>query len=366
MLKKMNLIIIIGIIIAVFSCHSPIDESENTGNVNEEQDIAMAAITNNIKYLAPIFAHVVNQNNEILSLIKEETNKQFDGDYDVLFDAIKDKAISKNSMTFMELLNNANLTRNKNASSIENYVSSIPHFNLYLYIPQTMTRDNLNFSNVVVAANRYDVDDTILDYVYAYDQNGCETTLSAQEAPDFPVLVLGINERVDMNGKVIEHFRNKDKNTTTRYTTGGDFDGKTVHHEKLYAIRLTTDLEGWLAGNPEVYALYNFGGIGITQWYDEVNDKNKWYYRESRGTIFTLRNYLEYQRFVVSLKERDGGSIIKFTLSLRVNIKGVNVNLSVPFDIKNGDDSFGDTMVDFYHIRRQQYSLGRAYMKFTY
>lgn|GEM_PF-4154746 len=66
---------------------------------------------------------------------------------------------------------------------------------------------------IKVAYTPLTIDDTEWDVVYAYDAAGNEYTLDAHSPPDFPVMVVSINERTDMDGNVTYRVPNQGTNT---------------------------------------------------------------------------------------------------------------------------------------------------------
>lgn len=84
------------------------------------------------------------------------------------------------------------------------------------------------------------IDDEKAEKIYGYDSNGKLYVLDAQNEPDFPVIVLGINERVDPVTKQLKSEKCLGKPTWTYET-------------KICSFRLLHDHEPWWKGDPEIY-----------------------------------------------------------------------------------------------------------------
>jgi len=134
------------------------------------------------------------------------------------------------------------------------------------------------------------IDDTEWEYIYAYDSKGNEYQLDAQVPPDFPVLVVGINERTDKDGKITYHA--KRSNGLSRMLTdpieggggsGGD-DGGSTEIGTVTAKRKVDKIDDFIGKNelinlslpplfsnryhqPELNEMTPAGHARLTFWY---------------------------------------------------------------------------------------------------
>jgi len=133
------------------------------------------------------------------------------------------------------------------SDDLEDLLAQIPYLNIYWYIPSDEQK-TYDESKLVVASLRYDIDDTDPAYVVTgYDFQGNIYKIYGNEDPDFEVLVLGVNERV-------EHLKYY---TSTSYQslTKGMGDGTTLATLGIY---LNKDLEGWGQSGADVCTFYLF------------------------------------------------------------------------------------------------------------
>jgi hypothetical protein len=136
-------------------------------------------------------AKAVQAEPALRSFIRAEAVKLFDNDYDLLYQAVKDKKLS-NGFTLHETL----LKYADDADAFNNNVDNLPL--LTIYVPELP-----NFS-----AERWDVQTQIPLVAVAqrnrkdvslFDAEGKEQALSAKYVPGFPVLVVKSNERVALS-----------------------------------------------------------------------------------------------------------------------------------------------------------------------
>jgi hypothetical protein len=108
--------------------------------------------------------------------------------------------------------------------------------------------------------------------IYAYDADLKEYILDAKTEPDYPVIVVGINERIEYNKATIVQTTDKIIAKTAEVRQS---------EEILDSIRIAIDGEGWPNGDPEIYIV----AAGTNTTWDRrervnlasVNKINKWY-----------------------------------------------------------------------------------------
>ncbi|HPC38604.1 MAG TPA: hypothetical protein PLF21_04755 [Exilispira sp.] len=346
----MKKIIIVSIIFLLFislffSCELGLNESKTYNAIDA---------TNALSKLAPVFSEVLKDNPEFIGLIKDEANKKFDGETDVLFDNIKNLSVIKGGKTLKDLLEAKLITKGQ-SESLDQLIAKIPYFNIYVFTPEEKSPNKNVDENIIFCANRYDVDDMKLDYIEGYDLNGNKILLNAQIPPkDCIVFVLGINERVEYNSK---------NYLTTKSSLD---DGSINHNEKLKGLYLKTTMDPWPFGNAEVYILYLFGGNnGIRQNYSEVDKSGKWYIFDN--VIYSYSNLPENMYYKIRIMEEDWWPFtIDSTLSLNYRWEGIVFNFTFTFKIQALDDLFGETQVYYWHDNPQEYFVGNAYIKLGY
>ncbi|MDD5231480.1 MAG: DUF3103 family protein [Candidatus Marinimicrobia bacterium] len=233
-----------------------------------------------LKYFAMAVAKSL-KHPEICQTLKKKIGEKFDGDYDALWDHIKNKRISGRDLRV--LVNSRFSERTRNVLPIEK-IEEVPLLQVALPV---------NFENwdgestILVAYTPLTIDDMEWKEIYAYDADLKEYILDANTEPDFPVMVAGINER---NKFVLNSYIAKTSDIMTEYRT-----------EIMDKIKILDDHEPWTSGDPEIYivsagtreqqGMYN--RVNLTH----VNDENHWYYTDVNlfeWNTITWGNYTGY------------------------------------------------------------------------
>jgi hypothetical protein len=263
--RKTQLALIGSIIIVVFlffsslffSCESIIKNDKTYNHIDATKSLAK---------LAPAFNEVIKENPGFISIIKEEANKKFDGTTDVLFDTIKNRSLTKGGKTFAELLSSKLVTKGEN-QSLEELISQIPYFNIYVFTPKVKSLTKENDENIIVVANRYDVDDMSDEYiVYGYDGLGNEYQFTRGQEPDKTTFVLGVNESLayDAYLKWLSEngYTQQQSSPNILTTTKGGWDQKTTHDYYIEELYYFHSYEVWLQGPPEMYCILVYAKYG--------------------------------------------------------------------------------------------------------
>jgi len=219
-----------------------------------------------LKYFAMAVAKSL-KHPEICQTLKKKIGEKFDGDYDALWDHIKNKRISGRDLRV--LVNSRFSERTQNVLPIEK-IEKIP----LLQVALPVNFDDWDGeSTILVAYTPLTIDDMEWKEIYAYDADLKEYILDAKTEPDYPVMVVGINERVEYmkNALVQSEERILTKATTVRLSNA----------EILDSIKVGTIQEGWLQGDPEIYMV----SAGTNDFCDRKERKNltkvdkcgKWY-----------------------------------------------------------------------------------------
>lgn len=130
---------------------------------------------------------------EVRALIKRESAKQFDKDYDILFSLVKDMEI-RDGVTFEQYLAKYATSPKRFSELIEN----LPL--LTIYVPE-LAKFSVNSWEVstqipLVAVMNSDHDEKKHTVLKAFDYNGNQSELASNEEPTIPVIVVKENERV--------------------------------------------------------------------------------------------------------------------------------------------------------------------------
>ncbi len=230
--------------------------------------------TNALSKLAPVFNEVFRENPGFVKMIKQEAEKRFDGTLDVLFESVQNLTLEKGGKTFKELLAAKIVNKGEN-ESFDELISKIPYFNLYVFEPEVKSLTKGSEENVIVCANRYDVDDMSPQYIITgYDIYGNEYQFNKDEQPDITCIVLGVNERVE-NLKYYQNLKNMGNNNACY----------------LYKVYCDDDKEPWIKGPAEIFSAYLYLDSSanvkkitlkdlvffdyVKKWYDSTNSNNQ-------------------------------------------------------------------------------------------
>jgi len=214
-----------------------------------------------LKHFAKTIAKAVS-NEKVSRLLKEEISKKIGGDYDALWENIKNISISY-SMSFRDLLEDI-LYEEINSFLYMEEIEKVPL--LQISLPYGFDNwdgeSSIKISYTVLSKNDIDV-----EKLFAYDSEGNEYILDAKTPPNFPILVVGKNERI-----------NYLQETSLEKTTAIERESEEI----LYRIKIYDDKEPWWKGDPEVYIV----AAGTKSSYNMknkvnlpgVNEEDHWYY----------------------------------------------------------------------------------------
>ncbi len=145
-----------------------------------------------LKYFSMAMALLVTEE-DVCSLLKNNIAKQFDGDYDVLWGTLKDVKLNRGQ--FKKMLEACFDESAKKLLKAEDF-DAIKLLNLAIPV-QFENWDGI--SPLLVTYCPITINDIDVQTLEAFDAELNVTILDAQKEPDFPVLVIGMNERVDEN-----------------------------------------------------------------------------------------------------------------------------------------------------------------------
>lgn len=146
--KKLVVLVLAFVLLLAVGC---------TNYLNEEKQIYVnhsdEEITQSLKELvAPIVAKALENNKAFKNLLGLEVGKQFDGDFNVLYDMISQKE-TKRGLPISKVLKR-NLHKDQ---SFEKLINSIPYLNFS--IPVNFDKLGTYEGSVYVVPLRYDIDD---------------------------------------------------------------------------------------------------------------------------------------------------------------------------------------------------------------
>jgi hypothetical protein len=334
------------------------DVAATTTNVSalmKSSNASYQQINDAIEDVAIIIAKSL-EDKEFREFLKAEALKKFDGDYDILYSLVKEK-ISGNGKTLSARVNAITTEFKKSTgkfktefSSVEELINKIPK--LQIAIP--VNCESWNTDNYVppVACLNSELKNKLVTQVKAYDSKGNVTMLDKSKAPDYPVVVISINERLDENGDVRTCYTKKSNTTQkTVYNPkvsykisgwgtpikiltdsvpggeggGGTGGGGTTIHERLVVEDLmcmnNNWHENWTEGEPEFYLeitkevfyIPSWTHMAYTYWGRQYINCNGGSTSPDLNTeIECMRDqYTEgpWTNIKIELREEDGGSL---------------------------------------------------------
>ena len=333
-------------------------------------------INKNIKDYAPCLAKAISMNPDIKKLISSIASRKITGENEVLYDMLENQtARNVNKLSDVRtIVNDLNP-----GVDTKRLVENIPFLNIYIH------RFDLFDSYkgpLYVLPLQYTEDGSELNSFIAYDKDGKTKVFNTSETPDFPVVVIGISEKIDR----LYYKLNKPTYTNTNpqtLATKAIGDGSTSHDERLKGIKLNVTLDSWPFGEPELYVLYvigdgDQGGQGIKQPYDLVDKTGTWY--DFDNIIFSYADYPQNMFYKLEMWESDWNWWFNITYtvlgSFTWEVGGTPTTFNIKYEFKPvnnitaADDSFGNTQVRFYHPLNSsgytEYYVGNAYIRLGY
>jgi len=322
---------------------------------------------------------------QVRRTVKEQVGQKFDGDFDVLYRDIANHQVGR-ALTFRQALGSAVGKVQKRGAAVvdlDAFASSLPQ--LQISIPVGFQDWDEEKSAPLVAFVPLGIADDDLREIEAFDTAGRRYLLDAQTEPDFPVVVVGLNERTDRNGYLLPEFVRPtgrapaaERLVEDPSNPGGDGAGESTpltssvllkiacsasahsygDQEFLNEIKINNDHEPWPSGSPEIYATYSFSdnqGIRGQFFMSDVDNEGQWY--SINGPLFYWQGYYG-NTFAMAIMEQDGSDFGTLSFSLG--------GLSYTLNIHNGDDSLGVAVVSFLDPNCGYYSTGDAEFKLAF
>jgi hypothetical protein len=253
----------------------------------------------------------------IRKMIKEEVGKKFDGDYDVLLKNIADINTS-NGNDFISTIANSyvneqvkkSLKKETTVEAIKNQLnksmSLIPTFQ----IAMPVRFDDWNAETYIPLVGYIEYNSINEDplYINAYDADGNLHQLDALTKPEFPVIILGINERTDEDGNVT--YKEPEETIDITPSFKSETTSDRVVLKRMNVLNLE---EAWSRGAAEVYmgVLRSTGSTSRTTLYEnnvsvDRDDEGVWKNRNwemfqwSFSNEYVIIYWYEYDGWTIS------------------------------------------------------------------
>ena len=275
-----------------------------------------ADVNKSLNAMAKLLASAVTDK-QLRGEIRDGAAQRFDGDTNVLWKALKDKPGVRNALAGTR---NRELSRHQLDAlrTIDDLAAEIPR--LQVAVPAELDHWDATNYTPLVAYVPEGVDDKTLKTITAYDASGKAYSVDAQRAPSRPVIVLGLNERTDDAGNLLQEQKASSQAVTALASS---------YQVRMVKVHVINDNEPWVKGSAEISLRAKSIGCGGTDYTDidwsSLNDDEDWWYGP-RYLGSTTCDVIFYWW------EDDGGGA-DFTLAY----KGVSLNVKMD----DGDDLIG-------------------------
>jgi hypothetical protein len=291
------------------------------------QDIAGqsdADINLSLDLLARSLAAAVGGDADLRSAIHNAVSKRFDGDEEALW----------SSLTVVPEFSATVSGRSQSGATIAGLAAKMPR--LQIAVPVNFDSWDPVMYRPLVAYVPEGVDDTKLKSVTAYDAAGHAVQVDAQAGPTQPLIVLGLNERTDEQGKVLPSYA---PSARTQQTARSSLTAAaaTTYSVDIQIVHLIDDKEPAIKGDAEIAMRAKSRGCSGTDYqatnWETLNNSDDWW---APGPVRNLG--LTTCDVVFSWWEDDGGSF-DFTLSYG--------GFSLGTQMDDGDDLIGGKQLPY-------------------
>ena len=308
-----------------------IESPAYAGPLADAVELSDSSINSSLDALSKLFAGAVT-NEKFRHTIHDSVAERFDGDTDVLWDGLAEKPGVRNALAEIAA-RQTSITTLDAQRTVDRLTNEIPR--LQIAVPANFDAWNPADYTPLVAYMPEGVEDTTLKTITAYDAAGRTFQLDAQVAPKQPVIVLGLNERTDDSGNLLESqevTQNQPISPESKASINASNSIAAATYEvRVGLIHLVHDREPWASGDAEIAMKAKSRGCSGTEYTDTNwaylnNDGDWWGGDEYRILGNTTCDVVFYWW------EDDGGSA-DFTLGYG------GFSLGVKMD--NGDDLIG-------------------------
>ncbi len=279
---------------------------------------------------------------EFRIFLKQEAMKQIDGDYDVIYEFTKDKAV-KGKSTLEDYLHQIAGVYWGKSTKLDELISNVKDFQISVPV-NCESWDAENYEPLVTYIPE-SFDEKTFKFVKAYDSQGHVYAIPLDKEPDRPVIVLGSCERMD-RVKYIDPGDGGGRGGT------GNIPPDPVAHENLRNIQILNlqRVETWAQGKPELRYIILTPAASPTE--DNSIPKSVLPSWSDLKYNFTVINYTLFrwkQRlgdlYTITWIEHDKGWLKTITIGGKVQTDDGEVNLSAIIDVTNKDDKFGTKLI---------------------
>jgi hypothetical protein len=230
-------------------------------------------INSSLAATAKLFAAAVAKE-DFRHTLHDSVAARFDGDTDVLVKALAQKPGARSALANVAARQQVTATVDAQ-KSVDRLATGIPR--LQVAVPANFDQWNPAAYTPLVAYMPEGVDDTKLKTITAYDAAGRSFQLDAQVAPKQPVVVVGLNERTDDSGNLLE----SKQQFAASATALAEAAAASSYEVRMAEVVLLDDKEPWAKGDAEIRLKAKSRGCsGVdyqdTNWSGLDNDGDEW------------------------------------------------------------------------------------------
>lgn len=251
-----------------------------------ESDATDSEINASLDALAKLFASTIDDQ-AFRESIHDTVADRFDGDTDVLWTKLAAEPSVRSALATNLSLERSVTTGNA-LKQIDLLATQIPRFQVA--VPKKFDRWDPATYTPLVGYMPEGVDDTTLKTITAYDASGGAHLLDAQVAPDQPVIILGVNERTDDSGALLEGTDSPEisgipgekGSVAAGHLTMPAAAAATSYLVELNEIRVWNVHEPWSKGDAEFSFVAKSNGCSLyhlapnVSGIDEDGDRRRW------------------------------------------------------------------------------------------
>lgn len=234
-MKKIIYILAALMSIAFVACEQN-ETAENNILLPENPDDLYAKTEFNLdmRDFAMAVSNAMNNSKDFRKLIKKEALAKFDGDYDVLLSRIMNETVkvdnatnslrSETSYSVEDLLNDYYVSSDtaKLRATTPSVIGSLSSKYPDLQVSVPVHAEKLNEDSVLLLTFiPAEYEDGVTKTLPGYDLNGNQVKIDAINAPDKPVIVIGLNERINRCSPQPASKPSAPANLTATQTTNG-------------------------------------------------------------------------------------------------------------------------------------------------
>lgn|GEM_PF-5496845 len=210
-----TILFLFGFIVLMDSCNNDMIESPSTSEILNESQLKSKELEKTKseydKYIHKFSKAVAKslKNKKFRHLIKKEAERKIDGDYDIpwnLFNSKKIQTENNDDLTCEDFLIDNIDGNDKEKKSYDLKSFSKKFKKLQISVPVNCSNwDSESFIPVVAfQTSDYSEDD---ESIKAYNADGEIVLLNNKQKPDFPVVVVNLNERSDEEGNILGSYK---------------------------------------------------------------------------------------------------------------------------------------------------------------